>query len=1281
MSTARRSGARAGLSVVADDYTLEKCLGQSAKSEIWAAVRESDARLVVLKAYTDDRGNPLAETRVHSEYTMLRAAACRGVPAVLDLLAQDPPVLVIERASGTPLAEWLRPDALPDTKTFLDIAIQLADTLAHMHGAHVIHRDVTPANIVIDPRDLSVRLVDFDRAQLLGAAERRSGHASKPEFVGTPRYVAPEQTGWLNRGCDFRSDLYSLGATLYHVLTGRPPFEASTRMELIHAHIARIPIHPSLLRPEAPDPIGRLVLKLLRKEPDERYQSARALHTDLCTLHEQLLRGGIRSDFEPGATEAPERPRFARKIHGREAECARLAELYARSADGEVHGAMLRGEAGVGKSTLVSALRPRIAETRGCLVLAKFAHGHERPYAAWIAALESLVQQILVESDARLRRWRDELRAGLGGIARALVELVPDLELVIGDVPPVPALGPSETQARLALALQRFLHVCARPERPLVIFLDDLQWADAGSLVLLEELLSSQSPCALLWIGARRSGEADANPTLDAMLERLAQRGVALENLELRALTPEAALGLLAETLDRPLEAVRSLAALVERKTANVPLLVHQFVEHIHERGFLRYEGGVGWTWDAAQIASADVPDGAVALLTAKIGRLSPAQRSVLEVASCAGVEFDVDLLCGLGFGERPALLQHLCDLCDAGLLAPCSGGFRFGHDRIRETAQSLRSPEQREQLHYDIGRALLARTSEPERAERAFEIVEHLNRGLRLVREDLRATLLTLNCVAGGRALDAGAAAAAAHHFAVARGLLREDDWAADRELAFALQLRSVESAFQCSEFATALALLDAVDPRASTPIEIARVAVQRSRVLALTQDPEECVAYMLSVLRRLGLRFPVHPSRLRAWLAMRRLLFRLERRKDGMDIDPPPPSSSSRDWTAPLLIYGGFPGVQIRVDVRLAILTNCDALERMLRYGRLASPCYSFAAFASFSYLILRDASVARRFANVALEWNRRVPDPLRGPRAEFHLHSSLDPWLMPRRQALAALPRFAEAIRELGDAEYAYYARMLGTAMLTLAGEPVLEALRRMRELADTVTRSGHRYPTPAECHAVIALLLDPGATPLEALTEASDRRLAEGIARSGEPYIRTLWMLVLCVYRRHDLALAQSDALGERLFRIVPYVHVADHTFYRGLACGALASHARGGTAWRLRFDLRRSLRRMRRWAKHGPDFVHMETLLRAEFARLRGQSAHARALYERGAQQAVEQQFTHHAALAHERHGRMLAELRRETEASAAFAQAIALYRSWGAEAKAAQLARERRSIQ
>jgi hypothetical protein len=661
--------------------------------------------------------------------------------------------------------------------------------------------------------------------------------------------------------------------------------------------------------------------------------------------------------------------------------------------------------------------------------------------------------------------------------------------------------------------------------------------------------------------------------------------------------------------------------------------------------------------------------------MVAKLERLAAEPRQLLAFVSCLAYEFDIELLVERSSRPREELEPLLFALATEGLLAPSAHGFRFVHDRIREAAQALLSEEQRSRLHYDTARLLLARIPQAEQPQRIFEIAEHFNHALAHVTEELRATVIQIDFAAGQRALAAGSGSTAAGYFAVARKLLREADWQGQWALVFELHLQSSESAFQMGEFDAALRLLDPLERPSLSDLEFARAAMKRIQVHAVTQPPEQSARYVLGALRRVGVRWPLHPSRLRVELAVRAVLWWMKRRGIENCLRPDPAVDLRRLAAILLIDQGG--AALVRFDARLVMLACCLVATHYIRRGFLARPAFTLANYALYSDLLSAGSAQTERLTKVALDWNERVPDALYSPRTELIAHALIRPWLMRRRQALAPLDRVSEAMWESGDREYAMYSRFLKRCYTALAGEPVAEAERALRELSESVRRSGAHYPDPEGSHRAYRLLLEPDASRIQLDAEAAeiDAWIAANPG-SAEPYVRTIGLLVFCVYGRHDLAFAQSEKLGERLFRIAPFVHVADHCFYRGFAAAVLAGSARGEPRRRYRRALRQSSSYLRHRAKSGPDFAHMALLLEAERARLRGQFARCRRLYQDAAQRAAQQEFPHHLALAHERHARLLWEQRRKTEAAAALKQAIAAYQRWGAHAKVAALEQE-----
>jgi serine/threonine protein kinase len=1251
------------------NYRLGKPLHATASSEVFAAVRESDALEVVLKRYGDDR---CADgSRASLAFAALRAVAGPGVPEALEVAEDDEgPVLVMARVPGISIQEWAAAGEIA-VPVFLQIALQLTQVLGRLHDVRLVHRDVCASNVLVDPEQARAHLVDFDLARPLGAAALR-GDAERDSdgLVGDLRYVSPEQTGRMDRGVDSRSDLYSLGAVLYCALTGRPPFESDDALSLIHAHMARLPASAVSVRPGTPATLSRIVAKLLQKAPEDRYQTPRALQRDLLECQQQLERTGrIDDDLPLGSADAPYRPLFSRRLYGREEELRTLLDAYARAAAGSIEVLWIGGPPGIGKSALVNELRTPLVRSRGHLADAKFdLYRRDVPYGGFLQALDSLTQQLLTESDADLARWCSTLRGSLGGIARVLVELVPDLAAVIGETPAVPALGPSETRARLSLAIQRFVAALAAPEHPLVLFLDDVHWADAGSRELLRDLLLQSDARALLVLGVFRDGEVDASHPLRYLMAELDVRGRPMVTLTLGPLEDDACARMLADALGRTPEESRSLAACVARKTGSTPLFIHQFVQHMYDEGLIRFDAGRGWSWDEAALAAAPIPDDAVALMTAKIGRLEESTRGVLKVASCVGDHFDGATLAELADLEVPAVLRALYRLADEGLLAPCPDGFRFVHDRVREAAQSMWPEFERRDFHDRVGRRLLARSAPAELEERIFEILDHLNRASdRIGSEAERAQRIELNLRAGRRALKAGAAGAAERYLSEGRSLLRDTDWTRDPATCFEVQAQSAECAFSSRRYDAALAFLDGLEPRQLAPLQRGRVAARRTSIYALTRTQRDAVDAGLAGLAQLGFRIPAEPSALRVWLTTLRSRWLLRKLRED---DLRPPDASNPRWLPAQLILRELIGPAFRSSWRLQSLIGNVALRSGLRWGT-AGPAFTISGPAMTVAYYTQNYTLGSKYADLVLRILERQPGQSSFFRARMSVFAFIKAFVIPRREVIAELGRCRDDAVEHGDVSFALYAENLRGYLMWIVGDPLADVARNRREFLELSRNLGYAdWRSSEHFLAVFAALTSE-------TTEVRETLAPELLSSPLLLPIRSAWMA--CHYMRgeHRVAFERSEELlGEidRVYCNLP--HVPEYWLFRGLSAARLADGASRRVRAHYRRALRRSARRMRRWARHGPmNFEPAALLLEAERARLARDPRRALTLCKRSAESAKLHGLPHHEALAHEVRARLLLALRREVEAGAELSRAAQLYAAWGAQVPAARVQR------
>lgn len=1249
-------------------YDLGELLHESPYARIRAAVRRTDGRQVVLKTYMQRAGSH--ESAAEQEFTALRKAAGPGVVEALELVLEpNQTSLVLERVRGLTLRRWVEAQGPLPATSFLEVAIQLASALSRVHAARLIHRAVKPANVVVDPERLGLCLIDFSLARPLGSAAARGVLESTGERIATDFvYISPEQTGRMDRGLDSRSDLYSLGATLYFALTGQPPFPEDDPLALVHAHLARRPESPLALRRELPGTLARIVLRLLEKSPEERYQMAGALQRDLVRCKEEFeATGRIHDELALGSADAPYCPIFSHRLYGRSEEVDVLLASYDEATAGRPVVLLLEGEAGIGKSALAQELRPAVARSRGYLAQGSFdLSRRDQPYLGVALALQSLVQQLLTESDARLKQWRQKLAERLGVSASALADVVPDLRYLLEDVPLASTLGALEARLRLSLAIQRLIQVVATPEHPLVLLLDDMQWADAGSHDLLSDLLRQPTSCALLVVLAYRDRELEASHPLRRLHQSLSDARVPVHVISLRPLGEEACAAMLADALGRSAEAMRSLATCVGRKTGNAPLLIQQFVYHLYDERLLQFDPDVGWSWDENELVAAEIPESALGMITARISRLDPAAAQVLELASCVGHEFELDLLRELSHRQRDEVESALSALCDEGLVARTSEGYRFVHDRIREAVQTLLSLEQRAQLHARVADLLLEGISAPELDQRVFEIADHLKAaaegGVGL--EPRRA--LEIHVRACRRALAAGAGATALHYFRAAQAQFDDALWQSEPGTCFELFVHGADAAHQCEQFAKADQCLAALAERPLSQTQRVQVLARQIRSSTLTSPRRETANLTLQMLRRFGVRWSLHPSRLKLWWDLLRTDWSLRRSHDGTVLPSCPPRRVDRVIPA-LLFQAGGQSLSM-MSYRSVLLGAAFTTRLYATFGYLTSPSMSLAAYGAYQMRFPARRRRALRYLQAARHWNQQHPTRTYGPRSEMVAIAYGDAWVRPRQELVDPLRKVSARASEEGDFEYACLSDALRVTLMAFSGYSIPEFKREREQVA--WTNWAYAIGSAHALGSRVFTVLSEGANLDQVLGEIARAESAAEL----QVYTRLQMMIVLVVLGEHARAFAAAEDIRVQAYRAQIGTQIVDFSFLRGWAAAAYARSAAGAARAAARRALKESLRDLRRWSPAGSDFVHMHRLLEAERLRSRGEVAPTLALYVRAAGEALDHGHRHHAALAHEARAELLADQRRSSEARTSLRQAMMLYEEWGAVTKAERLA-------
>jgi len=1254
-------------------YSFDKSVRGREGVSLYVGTRISDRAPVLIKLYSPEVSREGAAIR---EVEALRSCAHERVPGVLEFRQDtDRHVVVLQREKALTLSSWANSSRRPPPAAVLSIGIQVADLLAHVHTLGYVHGNVTPRSILVGDDTSSVWLTDFE------LATREGSHSAdiatqRDAIAPVLAYLPPEQIGLVERPCDHRSDLYSLGASLYRALTGRRPFSERSHTHLLQALLSELPAEPHEVHAEVPKAFSRAIMKLLSKDPGERYQSATALASDLRDLRAEWERNlELDFDFVLGRHEAPARPVFPAGLYGRDAEMASALTFCSSPTADRPRLLLVRGEPGTGKSAFLDALRDALSREGMHVGSGHFRAHLGQAYTGLADALGSLTTLILLGSDASLEAWRSELAEALSSSAAVLTDLVPDLEAVLGGVGLPSQIRSRNAQARLALAIERFLTPFTCSGRRLALLFDDLDTSDIGSRTILEGLLTS-SALGALTVVATISCPRDVEPggELAPFIENLERNGSASGCLDLGSLSDAAALRLLADTLRCPDAELSVLAQRIAQATDNAPLLIREFILHLHARGCLEYREGA-WCFDPDQLHALPAPDGAAALMAEKLERLAPAQQRLLEIAGCMSRELEPELLAEIaesGLSETQALLSQLAA---DGYLIPGSRGFRFAHARIREAAAGRVDATERARMSCRIGESLLARTPDDQRELRAIDIVEHLNAGATVLPEALKRPALELNLQAGRQLLYVGAGADAEKYFRAADTHLSPELWQTERALAFDVHLDWVESLLQSQQQDRALELLDALSQRCPSREESLRIGIGKLRAYTLYGSFPHSARYALELLASVGIRWPLYPSRLRVYLSLSGASWWIRRRAPADLFNPE--VSLSPDRIERLTVLRAAAGILTRFDPMLGVLGASYMVRDLMRYGTIADPSMPLAGVAYFAWRVTGNYRLTTRYIEAARYWLTRAQPSEMSIRAEMQLDGLLMAWLGSRRATVSTLESAQLRLLERGDSEYAIYARFNRALILALSGGQVDSTARELYALGYAFERSAPQMSGVGRLARAYAYLQGPELDRAAMLRDASeDDVFLRRSESSAESYLRCVWMMVFYVFAEFERAYAQLEEIGGHLKRLVFGSHSVDIHFYGALAAAELARSVRGWRRLRYVRSVARARTALRQAAEFGPDFIAMRLLVEAEYASLRGRSTSAARLRADAATRASQQGFLNLSALALERRARTLDEHGRVSGARSYLMQAQTYYARWGALAKASLLSAE-----
>lgn len=999
-------------------------------------LEQNDEKLLVKQA-DGLEFSQLSKQAILNEYQLLKDLKLKGVRSTLGLEQQGESVaILLEYIEGDTLKNYFA-DGRRTLLELLKAAVNIVEVLEAVHRHRIIHKDINPDNILVRKSDGAIYLIDFG---LAGKLDTRLEHLGNPERLqGTLQYISPEQTGRMDKVIDNRSDLYSLGVTFYELITGRLPFEGETPLELVHAHLALAPVPPSSLpmrcngySRNVPDIFSQIVMKLLAKDPHDRYKSAEGLKYDLHHCLQLLQETGVISEFELMTRDYSDKLIIPEKLYGMEAEVNFLKEKFAAAAEGKSSVVMIKGYSGVGKSSLVKALYRELSGKKALLISGKYDQLQRSiPLSAFVSAFSSLVDLLQSENNVQREAWRQRLLEALGGLGKVLTNLVPNLEQLIGVQPDVPELSTVESQNRLEFLVRELVRCIASADHPLVIFIDDLQWADEASLALLKQLSITGTIQGLLLLGTYRDNEVGAAHPLQMTLQEV-EREKPINYIEVKNLSLVSINRLLADTLNRSLAETEQLAALIKDKTGGNAFFVFQFLRSLYEEGGISYNYGTHrWTWNDTVIRGMKITDNVVELLTNSLNKLPVETIDALKMASCIGNPFRLKYLARMMHASGAQTFEILEAALREGFISVQQGQqwnlsfmneeiaemaeFSFNHDRIQQAVYNLVAEEERALWHVAIGRLLLANNARAEVGSQVFEIVNQFDAGIHLITDELeRATLASLNNEAGSKASQSAAYGQASVYYENGIRLLRQDAWKEQYDLCLALYIGGAESAYLSGNHARMEELVQMVLQNGKTVLD--KIPVYNTLVDAYTaaHDLPKAIKAGLEALKSLGVSFPANPKLLHVFAGLGKTKFKLAGKKVEDLIDLPAMTNPYMLQAMPLMER--ISPAAYMSGSQLFPLLVFRMVDISLEHGNSSLSAFGYASFAITLSGVLGDYDGGLRFAEMSKRLLEKYQDEVYKVKVyfvnycfirhwKFHANTMIDPLMDAYRSGMKA------------------------------------------------------------------------------------------------------------------------------------------------------------------------------------------------------------------------------------------------------------------------------------
>ncbi|MEG5159240.1 AAA family ATPase [Microcoleus sp. AT3-A2] len=1275
-------------------YDLVEQLYCGSRTLVYRAIRETDQIPVVIKLLNRDYPSFSELLQFRNQYTIAKNLRLPGVvePYNLDSYRHSY-ALVMEDFGGISLRDYAQEASLTLAE-ILEIGIQITDILHGLYRHRVIHKDIKPANVLIHPETKQIKLIDFSIASLLPRETQEIQHPNVLE--GTLAYISPEQTGRMNRGIDYRTDFYSLGAIFYELLTGKLPFECDDPMELVHCHIAKQP--PAINSKEIPQVISDMVMKLMAKNAEKRYQSALGLKHDLERCLQQCQETGKIEIFELGTRDVCDRFLIPEKLYGRETEVQTLLNAFDRVANGTSELMLVAGFSGIGKTAVVNEVHKPIVRQRGYFIKGKFDQFNRNiPFSAFVQAFRDFMAQLLSESDAKIQEWKSQILEALGDSGQVIIEVIPELELIIGSQPPTPELSGMAAQNLFNLLFHKFIAVFTTKEHPLVIFLDDLQWADSASLKLMQLLVNESQLGYLLLLGAYRDNEVSPGHPLMLTLDEVRKAGTTLNTITLAPLDQISLNQLVADTLVCYPNLAQPLTEIVYQKTQGNPFFATQFLKALHQDELINFEIESGhWQCDISKVREAALTDDVVLFMAQQLQKMPATTQSVLKLAACIGNQFDLATLAIVSESSETETATALWKALQEELIIPQSEiykfyvgeednidrstsqtvVYRFLHDRVQQAAYSLIPEEERAIAHYQIGQLLLQQISAEAREERIFELVNQLNYGTILVVEQQeREELAQLNLTACHKARAATAYQAAREYAKVGLQLLGTDAWERHYEMTLSLHDLAAEVAFLAGDFEQMHQWIEAVIHHAKTPLEQVQVYQVKIQALVAHNKFVEAIAIGQSVFQMLGVNLPNEPT----LDDIRQLKEEIDVLIEGRSIESffDLPKMSDPQQLAIMQNAARLTPVCYMSGTKLYFLVVALQVKLSIQFGNSPVSAFCYVGYAFQLRMLWGDMTMVPQFGQLGYQLALE-PDAKNIRAATAMLMGAyVGSWTIHLQETLPILLDGYQAGLETGNLEFMGYDAQLYCFNAYWYGQPLGELEPQIQAYYQQLCDLNQL--TAANC--VLAywqaaqILLGESEEEIPLRQDSYEEKVLD--EAKVDFYRLSFFYLYRFTldYWLEDFAKAEHDAAQTRHYLAGGMGSIVEPIFYFYDSLNLLATGPESMSESEPRWQrIEENQAKLKDWADYGPmNYLHKYHLVEAQKYQLLNCKTEAIEFYDLAIQGAKENGYIQEEGLANELAAKFYWEWGKEKVAASYMQEAYYCYARWGALAKVEDL--------